>query len=95
MLCFGVVIKMFADNAKLYAEIVTITDVNKRQSALDAIETLCVLTIFCCIRNLHLLVYCIVLLCIGRLGCRFHSARWRQQDMELSALYSALIKVRI
>jgi len=46
MLRFGVVIKMFADDAKLYAEIVTTTDVNRRRSALDAIETLCVLTIF-------------------------------------------------
>ena len=34
---YGVKIKMFADDAKLYAEIISITDVTKLQTALDAL----------------------------------------------------------
>jgi hypothetical protein len=62
---FGVEIKMFADDAKLYAEILTISDVSKLQGALDALSAwadLWQLTISidkCCILNIGNIPSCI------------------------------------
>src|SRR5664279_5727136 len=54
---YGVKIKMFADDAKLYAEIVSIIDVNRLQNALDALSEwskewqLCLSIDKCCVLN--------------------------------------------
>jgi hypothetical protein len=54
---YGVKIKMFADDAKLYAEIVSIIDVNKLQQALNALSEwarewqLCLSIEKCCVLN--------------------------------------------